>query len=192
MIVQELESDLGPYWNNAVVGSVIQNYGNLEATLSTPQYGFQKGLKEFKETGYQVTVNELNKNLIGKNVLDMLEPRSVTYEMMKMSLGYLMFLKRKRCGKVKARGCADGRPQREYITKLESSLPTVKTHALFLSCLVDAIEGRKVVVADILGAFLSANWPDDAPDCYIRFEGVMIDMLCQIKPEYTKLIRYSK
>jgi hypothetical protein len=184
LIVRELELDLGAYWNDKVVGSVIQNYGNLEATLSTPQYGFQKGLNEFKETGYIATVNELNKNLIGKNVLDMLEPKSVTYDMMKMSLGYLMFLKRKRCGKIKARGCADGRPQREYITKLESSSPTVKTHALFLSCLVDAVEGRKVVVADIPGAFLSADWPDDAPDCYIRFEGVMIDMLCQIKPEY--------
>ena len=97
-----------------------------------------------------VGVNELNKNLIGKNVLDMLEPKSVTYEMMKMSLGYLMFLKRKRCGKVKARGCADGRSQRKYSTKLESSSPTVKTHALFLSCLVDAVEGRKVDVGDIL------------------------------------------
>ena len=94
-----------------------------------------------------------------------------------------MFLKRKRCGKVKARGCADGRPQREYnITKLESSSPTVKTHALFLSCLVDAVEGRKVVVADIPGAFLSADWPDDAPDFYIRFEGVMIDMLVKSNP----------
>ena len=103
-----------------------------------------------------------------------------------------MFLKRKRCGKVNARGCADGRPQREYITKLESSSPTVKTHALFLSCLVDTVEGRKVVVADIPGAFLSTNWPDDAPDCSIRFKGVMIDMLCQIKPEYKKLIWYSK
>ena len=122
-------------------------------------------------------MNELNKNLIGKNVLDMLEPRSVTYEMIKISLGYLMFLKRKRCGKVKARGCADGRPQPEYITILESSSPTVKTHALFLSYLVDEIEGRKIIVADIPGAFLSADWPNDAPDCYIHFEGVMIDML---------------
>ena len=87
--------------------------------------------------------------------------------MMKMSLAYLMFLKRKRCGKIKARGCADGRSQREYITKLESSSPCVKTHALFLSCLVDAFERRKVVIADILGAFLSADWPVDAPDCYV-------------------------
>ena len=63
-------------------------------------------------------MNELNKNLIDKNVFDMLEPKSVTYEMMKMSLGYLMFLKRKRCGKVKARGCADEDPNENTLQNL--------------------------------------------------------------------------
>ena len=135
--------------------------------MSTPQYGFKKGLEVFKDAGYDATLKELDKNLIGKNVLEMLPPRSITNDMMKMSLSYLMFLKRKRFGKIKARGCADGRPQREYITKLESSSPCVKTHSLFISCLVDAFERRKVVIADIPGAFLSADWPDDAPDCWI-------------------------
>ena len=63
----------------------------------------------------------------------------------------------------------------------------MKTHALFISCLVDAFERRKVVIADIPGAFLSADWPANAPDCWIRFEGAMVDMICQIKPEYRKL-----
>ena len=62
-------------------------------------------------------------------------------------------------------------------------------YALFLSCLVDAFERRKVVIADIPGAFLSADWSVDAPDYWIRFEGAMVEMICQIKPEYRKLIR---
>ena len=200
--VQELDSALdGKHWGDGMVGSVIheyavgsviREYSNLEASLLTPQYGFNKGLKVFKEAGYEATIKELDKNLIGRNVIEMLPARSVTRDMMRMSLAYLMFLKRKRFGKIKARGCADGRPQQEYITKLESSSPCVKTHALFLSCLVDAFERRCVVVVDIPAAFLSADWPSDAPECHIRFEGVMVDMLCQIKPEYTQLIRYSK
>ena len=148
---------VGSIINEYMAGSVIQHYGNLKATLSTPQYGFDKGLKIFKEVGYNATMKELDKNLIGKNVLDMLPARSVTHDMMKMLLSYLMFLKRKRCGKIKARRCADGRLQREYITKLESSSPCVNTHALFLSYFVNAFEMRKVVVADIPGAFLSAD-----------------------------------
>ena len=99
---------------------------------------------EFKEFGYETTTNELDKNLIDKNVMDMLLV-SITHNMTKMPLAYPMFLKRKRCGKIKARGCTDGRSQREYITKLQSSSPCVKTHALFLSCLVDSFERRKSV-----------------------------------------------
>ena len=118
---------VGSVIHEYIVGSVIQHYGNLKATLSTPQYGFQKGLKEFKELGYEATIKELDKNLIGKNVMDMLPSKSITHDMMKILLAYLMFLRRKRCGKIKARGCADGRSQREYITKLEPSSPCVKT-----------------------------------------------------------------
>ena len=149
-------------------------------------------MKLFKEEGYKATIKELGKNLIGKNVIDMLPANSVTSDMMKMLLSYLMFLKRKRSLEVKARGCADGRPQREYITKIESSSPCVKTHALFLSCIVDSFENRCVVIADIPAAFLSADWPSNYPDCHIKFEGVMVEMLCQIKPEYRKLIKYSR
>ena len=124
-------------------------------------------MKEFKEFGYEATIKELDKQLIGKNVIDMLPAKSVTHDMMKMSLVYLMFLKRKQCGKIKARGCADGRSQRKYITKLESSSPCLKTYALFLSYLVDAFKQRNVVIADVPGAFLSANWPAGTADCNI-------------------------
>ena len=70
-----------------------------------------------------------------------------------------MFLKRKHSGKMKGRGCADGRPQQEYIAKEESSLPTVSLHALMGSCLMDAMDGSKVITIDIPGAFLHEDWP---------------------------------
>ena len=41
--------------------------------------------------GYEAKIKELDKNLIGKNVMDMLTPKSNTHDMMKMSLAYLMF-----------------------------------------------------------------------------------------------------
>ena len=68
-----------------------------------------------------------------------------------------MVLKRKRTSAVKARGCAGGRPQQEFISKDESSSPTVSTLALFISCAMDAMEGRQVVTCDIPGAFLQAD-----------------------------------
>jgi hypothetical protein len=182
----------GKYWTGYCM-SVIKGYGNLEATLLTPQYGSKKGLAMFGEAGYDTTVKELDENLIGRDVIQMLDPKSVTYDMFQMPLSYLMFLKRKRCGLIKARGCADGRSQCDYITKAESSSPTVKTQALMCCCLIDAIERRCVVVGDISGTFLQADYPqDEGKECYLKFEGVMVDMICEIRPEYRKLIKTTK
>ena len=57
---------------------------------------------------------------------------------------------------------------------VEATLPfpqygsqTVKIHALFISCLVDAIEDRRVTITDIPGAFLSVDWPLSATPCYL-------------------------
>ena len=63
-------------------------------------------------------------------------------------------------------------------------------NALFISCLINAIEGHRVAITDIPGAFLSADWPLSAPPCYLRFEGVMVDMICELIPEYKDLNRY--
>ena len=99
----------------------------------------------------------------------MLSTRSVTHDMMKISLAYLMFLKRKRAGHIKDRGYANERTLRVYITKLKSGSPCAKTLALFLSCIVDAFENRYVIVVNIPAAFLPENWPENVPDTHIQF-----------------------
>jgi hypothetical protein len=193
---RELESDLGPYWAlaqlaQAYVLNTIASYSNIKASKSTPHYGFNSGLKEFGSLGYEATVKELDDNLLGMGAVSMIAPSDVNKKIRFKALNYLMFLKRKRCGKVKARGCADGRPQREYISKDESSSPTVSIYALMTSCLMDAIEGRKVATCDIPGAFLQADWPADR-DCYLKFEGAMVSMICDIDPKHKKNIVYGR
>jgi hypothetical protein len=59
------------------------------------------------------------------------------------------------------------------------------------SCLMDAIEERKVATCDIPGAFLQADWPADR-DCYLKFEGAMVSMICDIDPKYNKNIVYGR
>jgi hypothetical protein len=58
---------------------------------------------------------------------------------------------------MKARGCADGRPQREYLTKEESSLPTVSLYALMGSCVMDAMDDQAVITVNISEAFLQGD-----------------------------------
>ena len=60
---------------------------------------------------------------------------------------------------MKGRGCVDGRPQQEYITKEESSSTTVSFYALMGTCVMDSLDDRKVITVDIPGEFLQENWP---------------------------------
>ena len=93
-----------------------------------------------------------------------------------------MFLKQKRCGKIKARGCADGRKQRIYKTKEETSAPTVHTESLFLSAVIDAKEGREVVTCDIPGAFMHANMDEDL---HLKLEGPLAELLTKVHRVYS-------
>jgi hypothetical protein len=101
-------------------------------------------------------------------------------ELRKKALAYLMFLKQKRCGKIKGRGCADGRKQRLYKTKEEVSSPTVRTESVMLSCVIDATEGRDVATADVPGAFMQTDIDEDV---YIRMSGPLAKLLTKVDPE---------
>ena len=125
--------------------TMYNNIDSLHGLRSTPQYGFNRGMKEFGQEGYDATVSELSDNPIGMDVVDMLDKSRITSDVYMNALSYLMFLKRKRTNVVKARGCAESRPQREFILKEESSSPTVSTYALFVSCAMDVMKGRQVV-----------------------------------------------
>lgn len=95
------------------------------------------------------------------------------------ALEYLMFLKKKRDGSIKGRGCADGRSQRSYISKEESSSPTISTEAVMITCAIEAAESRDVATVDIPGAYLSVDMDELV---YVRFRGVMAEILQQIDP----------
>jgi len=107
----------------------------------------------------------------------------------KYALNYLMFLKRKQTGQVKGRGCADGRKQREYISKEDATSPTVAIEAVFLTAMVDAFEGRSVVVVDVPRVFMQADMDKIV---YVRFNGEMVEMLVKINPIYQQYVTHEQ
>ena len=99
------------------------------------------------------------------------------------ALKYLMYLKEKRDGKVKGRGCADGRPQRLYTDKIDASSPTAALTAIMLTCMIDAYEKRDVATVDIPGAFLQTKMPKGEKDVHVILDGRMAELLAKIAPE---------
>ena len=123
------------------------------------------------------------RQLYDRGVMTPVHKKCLTLEQRKEALAYLKFLKRKRCGKIKGRGCADSPKQRAYIAKEESMAPMVSTEAVFLTAVIDALESRNVTVLDVPGAFMQAEIDELV---HVRFTGEMVNMLLQIDNEMYK------
>jgi uncharacterized protein YeaC (DUF1315 family) len=84
----------------------------------TEQMSLKKGLKQFGKDGAEAVVAKLQQ-LDYREVIELVNGKKLTQEQKRKALNYLMYLKQKRCGRIKARGCADRRKQRLYKSKEE-------------------------------------------------------------------------
>jgi hypothetical protein len=108
----------------------------------------------------QVAIDALFEEFAQLHDLGVFEPQQaskLSSPERRAALRAISVVKEKRCGRIKGRTVADGRPQRKLYTKDETSSPTVSTDALMLSLLIGAHERRDVAVADVTGAYLHAH-----------------------------------
>jgi hypothetical protein len=165
-------------------GGRHQSHVILQSIIMT-QYNLKQGIKKFGDKGKEAVLTELQQ-LHDRAVMAPINKYDLTPSERKGALRYLMFLKEKRDETIKGRGCADGRPQREYMSKKETSSPTVATEALLLTCVIDAIEGRDVATLDIPGAFMQSDMEGKV---IMKLEGVMAEIILKIDPKlYKKFI----
>ena len=156
-------------------------------TTCLTQYHVSKGLKVFGQKGIEAVLKEL-KQLHDRMVIEPQHHKEMSKDEKKSSLQYLMFLKKKRSGIIKGRGCADGRKQRVYLNKDDVSAPTVATESLLLTCLIDAMENRYIATVNIPGTFMQSDLEGD--DLHLKLEGKMVDILAKLNPaHYTKYAR---
>ena len=178
------------YNHHGIAPSRPQSYSHLFYIYGSPcielesmvmtQYTADRGVKLFKERGVEAILTEMNQ-LHRRKVGQPQHRNDLTEEQRRTALHYLMFLKEKRCGKIKGRGCANGKPQRKYIDKNDAASPTVSIEAVFLSLLIDAQEKRDVAVIDIPGAFMQA---DMDVETYVKIQGKMAEIFINLDPEY--------
>ena len=99
------------------------------------------------------------------------------------------FVTKKTSGELKARQVASGNKQCDFITKEESSSPTVANESITLSSVLDAIENCKVITVDIPNAFIQMVVENERDHIIICIWGHLVDVLTRIPPEvYSKFI----
>ena len=148
----------------------------------TEQMSAKRGLQQFGEAGADAIKKELEQ-LVYRKVMQGRSAGQLTTAQKKAALRYLMFLKQKRCGRIKGRGCADGRKQRLWKNKDETSSPTISVEALFITCLIDAKEGRDIATCDVPAAFMHADIDEVI---HLRLDGEIADLLLKVDPSYSK------
>jgi len=100
----------------------------------------------------------------------------------KKAIRYLMFLKEKHNGTIKARGCTDVRLQKEYMAKADTSLPKVSLEAMMMSCAINMKENRYVAVTDLPCAFLHADMKEEV---HMLLEATIAELIVKLEPNYT-------
>jgi Reverse transcriptase (RNA-dependent DNA polymerase)/Zinc knuckle len=156
-----------------------RDYSHLHGTLGhicMTQYNLKKGLEKFGTAGINAVQDEL-RQLDMRDVFSPVNANTMSLIEKREALPYLMFLKQKRSGQIKGRGCADGRRQRLYSKKEDASSPTVAIESVFITSIIDASENRDIATVDIPGAFLQADVDEII---HIKLVGTMVDILLDL------------
>jgi hypothetical protein len=139
-------------------------------------------LRHFPEETKKATILELTQ-LHEMKVFQPVYRSSMTSQEIVGTLNSLTFIKIKRCGRIKARTCADRRPQKSLYQKWESSSLTVRTESVLLTSIIDAYKERTVGVYNLPGAFLHAKQTDLT---YIKMTGEEVNFTVEISPSTYK------
>ena len=104
-----------------------------------------------------------------------------------------IFVEEKRDDKIKARKVVGGNKERDYATMEDVSSPTVSAEAVMLTCIIDAVEGRNIVVIDVPNACVQTVVEDEEHQVIIHIRGPLVDILVSIAPEvYSSYVSTNK
>jgi hypothetical protein len=152
---------------------------HIIGVILAQQYSVKKGIRLFGDEGRKAVSKELQQmhNMVAYTPVD---ARTMTREQKLEALESLMFLIKKRCGRIKARACTNGSKQRVYIRKEDAASPTVGTDSVFITGAIEAHEGREVVTVDIPGAFLHT---DTDEHIHMLLRGELAELMVRIDPK---------
>ena len=157
---------------------------NPEFVVTMTQMSANAGLKKHGKKAEEALLAE-SSQLEDLNVYEPLDPNKLTRAQKKAALRAINLIKETRCGRLKGRTAADGRPQRNMYDKSETASPTVGTDALMVSIIVDAHKRRDVATADIAGAYHKAYMKDFT---VMKFTGASVDILCKMNSKYIPFV----
>jgi len=154
------------------------------ASQHVQTYSLKAGLKKFQESGKKATMGEM-KQLEDRMVFYPIRVSQLTALERSRAMESLMFLVEKRDGRIKARFCANGSTQREYMEREDSASPTVMTDSILITAVIDAKQQRDVMPCDIPNAFVQTDMPEakKGERVTMKIRGALVDILLEMDYE---------
>lgn len=153
-------------------------------------YSLMKAVKKFGGKAKQAALDEM-KQLHDRVVFEPISLSEMDPMEKKRALESLMFLTEKRDGRIKARACANGSTQREYIDRDDAASPTAATDSILITGTIDAKQGRDVMTADIPNAFVQTNIDEKKVGhrVIMKIRGPLVDLLLELDaPTYAPFV----
>jgi hypothetical protein len=145
-------------------------------------YSLNAGIKKFGQRGTDAADKEM-RQLHDRKVFEPINVDELTNQERHRAMESLIFLVEKRDNTVKARTCANGSTQREYMDRDEAASPTASTDAILISAVIDAKQQRDVMTADVPNAFVQTPIDQTGEKVTMKIRGVLVDMLVKMNPE---------
>jgi hypothetical protein len=175
------------YCNTAVANKQHKHHTFVET------FSLKRGIRTFGEAAKDAAKSEM-KQLHDRTAFAPIMVAELSQRERRRAMESLLFLVEKRDGRLKARNCANGSTQRDFMYKEDTASPTVLTESILLTCIIDAKEGRDVMTADIPNAFVQtdAKAYTDGDRITMKIRGALVDILVSIDPDlYGPAVTYE-
>ena len=169
------------------LGKILENMRNKEFIKeeinSAQTYSLKQGITKFKEKGEAAVCKEMSQ-LHKREVFRPINPNKLSPHEKNKAMDSLIFLTKKKNGILKARACANGSIQRDYISKEEAMSPTAATESVLITATIDARQKRDVMIADVPNAFVQTEIPIDIKQerIIMKIKGILTKVLIDLSP----------
>jgi hypothetical protein len=109
-----------------------------------------------------------------------MDPWRLSKEERAKALPSLLFLKEKRCGKIKGRACINRAPQRAYFPKEEAALPMVSMESMFITLVIVTSKKRHVRCNNVPSTFVNTDVDENV---LMIVKGKLAEMIVHIAPQ---------
>ena len=123
------------------------------------------------------------KQLHNRTVFEPVKLAELTDQERRRTMKSLIFLVENRDKTVKARTCANGSTQREYIDREDAASPTAITDSILITSVIDTKQGRDVMTVDVPNAFVQTEIDQSGEKILMKIRGVLVDILVGMEPE---------